>query len=217
MLDDLDKELERRGHRFERYADDCNIYLKSERAGKRVYASIKAFLERKLKLKVNEDKSAVDRPHRRGFLGFSFYVSKHGVRLRLAPKVINRLKDEIRGITRRNRGITMDEVIKSINRHMMGFINYFAIADMKQFLSRLEGWIRRKLRVIMWKHWKRSHTRFRKLRGMGLSEEQTKMIVSCRRGYWRISNTPQLNRVMGVAFFYSLGLLNLVERYCFVR
>ena len=213
MLDDLDKELERRGHRFERYADDCNIYVRSERSGRRVYASIKAFLEEKLKLKVNEDKSAVDRPQRRKFLGFSFYTAKGKVGIRLAPSVIKRQKGKIKEMTRRNQGISIDKVIKSINRQMIGFINYFAIADMKEFLSKLDGWIRRKLRVILWKSWKKQRTRFKKLRGLGLPLEQTKMIVSSRKSYWRISNTPQLNKAMGVAFFNDLGLINLVDRY----
>ena len=213
MLDDLDKELERRGHRFERYADDCNIYVRSERAGRRVYASIKAFLEEKLKLKVNEDKSAVDRPQRRKFLGFSFYTREGKLCIRLADSTRKRQKDKIRKITKRNRATSIDKVIVAINQLMIGFINYFASADMKEFLSKLDGWIRRKLRVILWKSWKKQRTRFKKLRGLGLSLEQTKMIVSSRKSYWRLSNTPQLNKAMGVAFFNDLGLINLVDRY----
>jgi len=218
MLDELDKELERRGHRFCRYADDCNIYLKSKRAAERVYGSMREFIEAKLKLKVNQDKSAVDRVWRRKFLGFSYYTSsKREVRLRLAPEVVRRQKDMIRKITKRSRGISVDKVIAEINQKMMGFINYFKIADMKEFLMRLQEWIRRKLRVIVWKHWKRMRTKFRKLIGMGLSLEQTKIIVYSRKKYWRLSNTPQLNKVMGIAFFEGLGLMNLVERYNLIR
>jgi len=183
-----------------------------------VYSSIKGFIERKLKLKVNEDKSAVDRVWRRKFLGFSYYTSSKGeVRLRLAPEVVRRQKDMIRKITKRSRGISVDKVIAEINQKMMGFINYFKIADMKEFLMRIQEWIRRKLRVIVWKHWKRMRTKFRKLIGMGLSLEQTKIIVYSRKKYWRLSNTPQLNKVMGIAFFEGLGLMYLVERYNLIR
>lgn len=218
MLDDLDKELEKRGHRFERFADDCNIYVKTQRAGKRVYQSIKAFLESKLKLKINEAKSAVDRPWNRRFLGFSFYRLKGEIRVRLAPKTIKRIKAKVMEITKRNRGISKEAVIKRLNEYLQGSIlGYYALADMKGFLTELEGWIRRKLRTIIWKQWKVTKTRFKELRKLGLSVEATKKIVSSRKGYWRLSKTPQLHRVMGTAYFKSLGLINLVERYALNR
>ena len=218
VLDDLDKELERRGHRFCRYADDCNIYLKSRRATGRTYSSIRKFIEKKLKLKVNISKSAADIVWRRKFLGFSYYTSSKGeISLRLAPGVAKRQRDKIREITKRNRGKSIDSIIAEINVKMIGFINYFKIADIRQFLVKLESWIRRKLRVIVWKHWKKMPTKFRKLLGMGLTLEQTKIIVYSRKKYWRLSMTPQLNTVMGIAFFRDKGLLNLVERYSLIR
>jgi len=218
MLDDLDKELEKRGHRFERYADDCNIYVQTQRAGERVYQSIKAFLETKLKLKINEAKSAVDRPWNRKFLGFSFYRTKDKVGIRLAPKTIKRIKTRVRAITKRNRGKSVQAVIEELNQYLQSsLLGYYALADMKGFLTDLEGWIRRKLRVIIWKQWKRTKTRFKELRKLGLSIEATKTIVSSRKGYWRLSETPQLHKVLGIAYFKSLGLINLVERYSLSR
>lgn len=218
VLDDLDKELEKRGHKFCRYADDSNIYLKSRRAAERTYSSIKGFIEAKLKLEVNSSKSAADIVWRRKFLGFSYYTSSKGeISLRLAPGVAKRQRDKIRNITKRNRGRSIDSIIAEINIKMSGFINYFKIADMKEFLIKLESWIRRKLRVIIWKHWKKMRTKFRKLLGMGLSLEQTKIIVYSRKKYWRLSMTPQLNKILGIAFFREKGLLNLVERYSLIR
>lgn len=218
VLDDLDRELEKRGHKFCRYADDCNIYLKSRRAAERTYISIRKFIQTKLKLRVNTSKSAVDIVYRRRFLGYSYYVSPKGaVSLRLGPGIAKRQRDKIRRITRRNRGRSIDSIIAEVNVAMTGFINYFKLADMRQFLVKLEKWIRRKLRVIVWKYWKKMRTKFRKLLGMGLSLEQAKIIGYSRKKYWRLSMTPQLNTVMGVAFFRNKGLLNLVERYSFIR
>lgn len=216
VLDDLDKELDRRGHKYVRYADDCNIYCKSKRAAERTYASIVAFIEKRLKLKVNRDKSRVDVYHRIKFLGYGYYTKEGKVCLRLGRGVAKRQKEKIRQITRRNRGISLDSVIKEINTAMAGFINYFKLADMAEFLQRLEMWIRRKLRVIVWKQWKRVRTRFRKLSGMGLSRKQTFMALS-RKKYWRLSKTPQLNTVMGISYFRDRGLINLVERYRLIR
>ena len=218
ILDDLDRELTRCGHRFCRYADDCNIYLKSKRAAERTYENIVKFIETRLKLKVNRRKSKVDIAYRIKFLGYSYYVSSKGkVSLRLGQKVAKRQKDKIREITRRNRGKPLDSIISEINVAMTGFINYFKLADMRGFLSDMDKWIRRKLRVIVWKHWKKMRTKFRKLLGMELSLEQTKIIVYSRKKYWRLSKTPQLNKVMGIAYFRDKGLINLVERYCLIR
>jgi len=217
ILDDLDKELEARGHKFCRYADDCNIYLKSKRAAERTYVSIVKFIEKKLKLKVNTVKSKVDIAYRVKFLGYSYYVTSKGkVSLRLGSGVAKRAKDKIRAITRRNRGKSVDSIIAEINTAMTGFINYFKLADMKEFLSDMDKWIRRKLRVIVWKHWKKPRTKFRKLLGMELTSFQAR-IAWCRKKYWRLSKTPQLNTVMGIAYFKEKGLINLVERYCVVR
>ena len=217
VLDDLDKELESRGHKFCRYADDCNIYLKSRRAAERAYVSIVKFIEKRLKLKVNTQKSKVDIAYKVKFLGYSYYVTNKGkVSLRLGSGVAKRAKDKIRAITKRSRGHSLDSVISEINTAMTGFINYFKLADMKEFLSDMDSYIRRKLRVIVWKHWKKPRTKFRKLLGMGLPNLQAR-IAWCRKKYWRLSKTPQLNTVMGIAYFKEKGLINLVERYCLIR
>jgi group II intron reverse transcriptase/maturase len=216
FLDDLDKELDRRGHKYVRYADDCNIYLKSRRAAERTYESIVKFIEEKLKLKVNKDKSKVDSAYRIKFLGYGYYAGKGKVSLRLGSGIARRQKDKIRQITRRNRGKSLDSIIAEINVAMTGFINYFKLADMTEFLKYLEMWIRRKLRVIVWKHWKKVRTRFRNLVGMGLPKGQAFM-ASSRKKYWRLSKTPQLNTVMGAVYFRDKGLINLVERYSLIR
>jgi len=217
VLDDLDKELTKRGHKYTRYADDSNIYCRSKRAAERTYDSIVDFIEKRLKLKVNRAKSRVDIAYRIRFLGYGYYVSEKGkVSLRLGSGVAKRQRDKIRQITRRNRGRSLDSVIKEINVAMTGFINYFKLADMAEFLTKLEKWIRRKLRVIVWKYWKKIRTKFRKLVGMGLTKEQAFMACS-RKKYWRLSRTPQLNTVMGVIYFRDRGLINLVERYSLIR
>ena len=217
FLDDLDKELDRRGHKYVRYADDCNIYLKSERAAERTYETIVRFIEEKLKLKVNRDKSKVDSAYRIKFLGYGYYTTGKGeVSLRLGEGIAKRQKDKIRKITGRSRGKSIDSVIAEINVAMTGFINYFKLADMTKFLRNLEMWIRRKLRVIVWKHWKKVRTRFRKLKSMGLPRKQVFMAMS-RKKYWRLSGTPQLNTVLGINYFRDRGLINLVERYSLIR
>jgi len=168
-------------------------------------------------IKGNAGKSRVDSAYRIRFLGYDYYVSGEGkVSLRLGTGVAKRQKDKIRQITRRNRGKSVDSTIAEINVAMTGFINYFKLADMREFLVRLESWIRRKLRVIVWKHWKKVKTRFRKLKVMGLSRRQVFMAMS-RKKYWRLSVSPQLNTVMGTSYFREKGLINLVERYSLIR
>jgi len=159
----------------------------------------------------------VDIAYRIKFLGYGYYASQKGkVSLRLGSGVAKRQQDRIRQITRRNRGKSIDSIIAEINVAMIGFINYFKLADMSEFLVRLEKWIRRKLRVIVWKHWKKSRTKFRKLVGMGLPTLQARM-AWCRKKYWRLSKTPQLNTVMGISYFRDRGLINLVEKYSLIR
>src|SRR5690606_31992961 len=147
LLDDLDKELERRGHRFCRYADDCNVYVKSRRAAERVMASLCTFLETRLKLKVNRAKSAVGRPWQRKFLGFSLYFASGGPRIRLAPQTIERFRQRLRELTRRTRSISMEERIIQINRYANGWLGYYALADAKRVLESLDGWLRHRLRA----------------------------------------------------------------------
>ncbi|MGM1022942.1 MAG: group II intron reverse transcriptase/maturase [Bacillota bacterium] len=169
LLDDLDKELTGRGQRFVRYADDCNIFVASKRAGERVMESASRFVEGKLKLKVNREKSAVARPWCRKFLGFSF-LSQKQASIRLAPKTILGFKEKIRELTRRTWSISMEERIQRLNRYMMGWIGYFHLASTKTHLQRLDQWIRRRLRMCLWKQWKRVRTRIRELRALGVPE-----------------------------------------------
>lgn len=163
MLDDLDKELEKRGHKFCRYADDCNIYVRSKRAGERVMKSITNIIEKELKLKVNRNKSNVDLVSERKFLGFSFYFAEGGAKIRIHEKSIKRFKDKIREITSRSKGISMDYRIIKLNDMIRGWVNYFKIANAKRKLTELEGWIRRRLRTCIWKQWRRVRTRYRNL------------------------------------------------------
>ncbi|HGM8576872.1 TPA: group II intron maturase-specific domain-containing protein, partial [Streptococcus pyogenes] len=162
VLDELDKELESRGHKFVRYADDCNVYVKSKRAGERTRASIQRFIEKKLRLKVNEKKSAVDRPWKRKFLGFSFTSSKEP-KIRIAKESLKRMKKKIREITSRKMPYSMRYRMEKLNQYLMGWCGYFALADTKSLFIKLDGWIRRRLRMCQWKDWKKPKTRIRNL------------------------------------------------------
>lgn len=216
LLDDLDKELEKRGHRFCRYADDNNIYVKTKRAGERVTKSIQNYLEKVLKLKVNEQKSAVDRPWKRKFLGFSFTNAKQA-RIRIHPKSLLKLKEKIRFITNPIWSISMDERIRKLNQYLMGWIGYFALADAKKILQSIEVWTRRRLRLCLWSQWKRIRTRYRELRSLGLSHAQAIEIANTRKGAWRTTKTPQIHKALGVAYWQQQGLKSLVQRYSVIR
>lgn len=216
MLDDLDKELRKRGHRFVRYADDCNIYVKTKRSGERVLESVKEFVEKRLKLKVNEEKSAVDRPWKRKFLGFSFTTHKES-RLRLAPKTVKRFKDKIRELTSRRRSQSMQARIQKLNEYLKGWSGYFRIAETSSSFKALDEWIRRRLRMCLLKHWKKPKTRTQNLVSLGLSREWARLIACSRKGYWRLSNTPQMNKALGLAYWRAQGLVSLSERYNALR
>lgn len=211
LLDDLDKELERRGHKFVRYADDCNIYVRSRRAGERVMASVRRFLEERLRLRVNEAKSAVDRPWRRKFLGFSFYKNR-GIRIRLAPQSIQRVKDRLRELTRRNRSQSLKERIAHINAYLRGWVGYFALAETPSVFEDLEGWLRHRLRACLWKQWKRFRTRLRELRALNLPDWVAAQYAASRKGPWRMAEGP-MNRALGKAYWQAQGLLSLTECY----
>ncbi|WP_427340781.1 group II intron reverse transcriptase/maturase, partial [Caloranaerobacter sp. DY30410] len=213
LLDVLDKELEARGHKFCRYADDCNIYVKSQRAGKRVMESITKFLEKRLKLKVNKEKSAVDRPWRRKFLGFSFYYKEGEIRIRPHEKSIKRLKDRIRKITNRNTGISMEIRIERLNFLIVGWVNYFKIADMKAKLKKIDQWTRRRLRACFWKQWKKVKTRFKNLKRLGIPEYKAWQYANTRKGYWRISNSPILSKTLNNQYWLNQGLKSLSMQY----
>ena len=213
MLDDVDKELEKRGHKFCRYADDCNIYVRSKRAGFRVMNSITRIIEGKLKLKVNRDKSAVDIVSKRKFLGFSFYFAKDGAKIRIHEKSIKRFKEKIRFITNRNRGISMDLRILKLNDSIRGWINYFGIANAKRKLLELDQWIRRRLRACIWKQWKRVKTKSRNLIKLGVPKYKAYEYANTRKGYWRISNSPILETTLNNKYFKSIGLMSLSNIY----
>jgi RNA-directed DNA polymerase len=210
LLDDLDRELERRGHRFVRYADDSNIYVKSERAGQRVREGVKGFLTRKLRLKVNDSKSAVARPKDRKFLGFSFTCGEV-VKRRIAPKAILRFKEGIRELTRRTRGISIERMIEELRRYMLGWRGYFGFCETPSTLTDLEGWTRRRLRCVIWKQWKRGKARFKELRSRGIGKDLAAKTAGSAHGPWRLSNSPALAISLPNAFFASLGLPSLAK------
>ena len=205
MLDDLDRELERRGLRFARYADDCNVYVRSERAGQRVMAGLKAFLAGKLKLKVNEAKSAVARPHTRKFLGFTF-SNREQARRRIAPKALARFKDRIRELTQRTRGVSVDQMIGALKRYLTGWRGYFGFCETPSVLHQLDEWIRRRLRCFFWKQWKRGRTRFRELTARGVNRHLAARTAGSAHGVWRLSCSPALSIALSNRYFRSLGL-----------
>jgi RNA-directed DNA polymerase len=209
LLDDLDQELEKRDLRFVRFADDCNIYVASERAGARVMESITNFLSKRLRLKVNEAKSAVGRPWQRKFLGFTF-TSQKQPRRRIAPQALTRVKEKIRNLTSRKRGNTLEQIIEEITSYLRGWINYFGFCETPTVLQALGQWLRRKLRCLIWKRWKRGSTRYKRLRALGLSPRQAQEGAGNGvRGPWRMSKTPSMDKALSIAYFRSLGLPEL--------
>lgn len=207
-LDDLDRELERRGHRFVRYADDCNVYVKSERAGLRVMESLTRFLERKLKLKVSARKSAVTRPFRVSFLGFSF-TGGNNLKRRIAPKAIDRLKKRVRELTRGTRGISLEQMIAELNRYLRGWRGYFGFCQTPSVLRDLDSWIRRRLRSFIWKQMKRGRKRFAELKTRGVSKDLAAQTAGSPHGPWRLSRSPALSYAYPNAYFKALGLVSL--------
>jgi group II intron reverse transcriptase/maturase len=213
MLDELDKELEKRGHKFCRYADDNNVYVKSKRAGIRVMESMTNLIENKLKLKVNKNKSAVDFVSRRKFLGFSFYFTKSGAEIRIHEKSIKRFKDKVRFYTNRNKGISMEFRLKKLNQIMRGWINYYGIANASAKLKEIDKWIRRRLRACIWKQWKKISTRYRNLIKLGINKYKAWEYANTRKGYWRISNSPILSKSLNNKYLESLGFVSLTQTY----
>jgi RNA-directed DNA polymerase len=211
VLDELDRELERRGHRFVRYADDCNIYVRSPRAGERVMKGITSFITRKLKLKVNSDKSAVARPGERKFLGFSFTWGR-SIRRRLAPRAIQRFKQRVRELTRRTRGVKIETMAVQLTTYLRGWKNYFGYCQTPSVLAQLEQWYRRRLRSVLWKQWKRGAVRFAELRKRGVGRDLAAQTAGSAHGPWRIANSPALTIALPNTFFDSLGLPRLVDR-----
>ena len=211
VLDELDRELEERGHRFARYADDCNIYVGSERAGQRVMKSVTRFITERLKLKVNQAKSAVARPGQRKFLGFSF-TSEREPRRRIAPKAIARFKERIREMTSRTRGISLPKMVTETATYLRGWLGYFGECQTPSVLKSLESWLRRRLRSVVWKQGKRGRTRFKELRKRGVSKDLAAQTAGSAHGPWRIANSPALTIALPNAYFDSLGLPAMVVR-----
>jgi RNA-directed DNA polymerase len=210
VLDDLDRELERRGHRFVRYADDCNVYVRSERAGRRVMGSLTRFIARNLKLKVNEAKSAVVQPWECTFLGFSFTSGPEPKR-RIAPQAIERLKGRIRKLTRRTRAVGLKQMVEELAQYLIGWNGYFGFGQTIDVPKKLDSWIRRRLRCFVWKQWKRGRVRFAELRARGVTKDLAAQTAGSPHGPWRISRSPALSFAFPNAYFETLGLPSLAS------
>jgi RNA-directed DNA polymerase len=208
VLDEFDRELERRGLRFARYADDSNVYVGSRRAGERVMESLKRFITTKLKLKVNEQKSAVARPWERKFLGFSFTAGREPKR-RMAPKAVLRFKGKVRELTSRTRGVSTERMAEELSRYLRGWIGYFGKCETPSVLQGLEEWIRRRLRSAIWKQWKRGTVRFVELRKRGVGYDLAARTAGSAHGPWRLANSPSLAFALPNAYFDSLGIPRL--------
>lgn len=210
LLTELDRELERRGHAFCRYADDCNIYVKSKEAGERVMASITRFLADRLKLTVNAAKSAVEQPWKRKFLGYSLTWHK-APKLRIAPTSLKRQEDKIRGVLKGARGRSLTKVIAELNPILRGWAAYYKLTETKQALEEMDGWIRRKLRCMLWRQWKRPYTRAKNLMKAGLPEERACRSAFNQRGPWWNSGASHMNQAFPKSFFDRLGLVSLLD------
>jgi len=209
VLDELDRELERRGHRFARYADDSNIYVRSRRAGERVMESIGRFITTKLKLKVNQRKSAVARPWERKFLSFSFTWNREPKR-RIAPKAVERFKERVRELTRRTKGVSIERMAEELARYQRGWIGYFGRCQTLSVLQGLEEWTRRRLRSVIWQQWKRGKVRFAELRKRGVGKDLAAKTAGSAHGPWRMANSPALAIALPNAYFNSLGIPRLI-------
>ena len=212
LLDELDKELEKRGHAFCRYADDCNIYVATRASGERVMASITRFLSQRLRLTVNQAKSAVDRPWRRAFLGYT--MSWHPkARLKVGADSIAKLKANLRKICKWGRGWNMSRTIREANPKLRGWVNYFCLAGNTTIFQELDSWLRRKLRAILWRQWKRNHTRAKNLIKLGFSSDAAWRFVRIQRGPWAAAGTFNMHRLLTNSYFDNLGLISLQNQY----
>lgn len=212
LLDELDRELERRGHRFVRYADDCNVYVRSKRAGERVMASLERFLSKRLRLTVNHTKSAVDRPWKRKFLGYS--VTQHReAKLRVAPESVRRLKEKLRSHLRAGRGRRLDQTIASITPLVRGWVRYFRLVETRASFEAIDKWLRRKLRCILWRQWKRPRTRLRELVKRGLPRDRARISAFNGRGPWWNAGAPHLNAAVPTHWLTQQGLPSFLEEH----
>ena len=208
VLDELDQELERRGHAFVRYADDCNVYVRSEKAGQRVMGSVRDFITRRLKLKVNESKSAVDRPSRRKFLGFTIVEGAKPQR-RIADKSLRLFRTRVRELTMRRKGVNAKQMVSDLTRYLEGWVGYFGFCETPWVLRDLDGWIRRRLRAVAWRKWKRGPTRYRRLCKLGVPRDQALYTVWRFHGAWRASRTKVLSTALPTILWDQLGLIRL--------
>jgi len=212
MLDDLDKELEKRGHKFVRYADDINVYVKTPRAGERVLEGVKQFLEKKLKLKVNPKKSKVERATKAKFLGFSFWKRKREIFVRIAHRTVERFMEKVRSLTRRTRSGTLETILREVNQYLQGWIAYYRLATTPSVYQRLDEWLRRRLRQLVWKRWKQGPTRYRELMRLGVPKERARLSAS-GSSPWHMAQTPVMNEALSNAYWRHAGLISLTERY----
>ncbi len=212
LLDELDKELERRGHRFVRYADDCNVYVRSRRAGERVMASLERFLWKRLRLRINCDKSAVDRPWRRKFLGYTVTTHREP-KLKVAPESVKRLKKKLRVLFRQARGRNLGTVCKELSRRLRGWVVYFRMSEVKASFEALDAWIRRKLRDILWRQWKRPWTRRKELMRRGLDETRASISAFNGRGPWWNAGASHMNQAVPISRLRQMGLISLIDEH----
>lgn len=210
-LNELDKELTERGHKFVRYADDCNIYVKSRRAGERVLESISNFLDKKLKLTVNQKKTTVGSPLRLKFLGFSLGAGRGGAYARPAKEPKVRIKQALKRITKRNRGISLDKMLHEIRQKMRGWIQYYSVGKLTTFVQRLDEWLRSRIRQYVWKQWKKFKTKTTNLKQLGLSAKDAYVAASTRKGYWRTAHSKTLLYTLTNEKLEHLGLINLTK------
>jgi group II intron reverse transcriptase/maturase len=213
MLNECDHELEKRGHRFVRYADDLMIFCKSKRAARRTLDHTLPYIEGKLFLKVNREKTKVSHVNNVKYLGYSFYIYRGGGRLRIHPKSIQKLKDKIREVTGRSNGKGIEERKTKLNQVVRGWTNYFKLADAKILLSQLDEWLRSRIRMVTWKRWKKTKTRFENLKKSGIKEEQAWRWANTRKGYWRIAHSPILTKALSNEKFKRGGYLSFIECY----
>jgi RNA-directed DNA polymerase len=213
MLDELDKELERRGHRFCRYADDCNIYVRSKRSAERVMSSISRFIEEELMLKVNQQKSEVGSPKQRKFLGFSFYQKKDQVAVRIHEKTLIRIKDKVRKITSRSNAMSMEERILKLSNLIVGWTSYFRLAHMKRHCQELDEWMRRRLRMCHWKDWKKISSKFHNLVKLGTDKGKAWEFANTRKSYWRTALSPILAATLTNTYFEQMQLTTFSLTY----
>lgn len=212
LLDELDKELERRGHRFVRYADDCNVYVRSKAAGERVMASLERFLQERLRLRLNREKSAVARPWERKFLGYTVTLNRRP-RLKVSPQSVKRLRVKLEPVWRRGRGRSLANTIAELNPIIRGWVGYYRLADVKSTFEELDAWIRRKLRCLVWRHWKKPRTRFKKLRQLGIDERRARLGAANSCGPWRNAGASHMNQALPNSTFQEMGLVSFRDEH----